>query len=84
MRQVNKLINVESIRLVVCKDLGAGGSWLSNDQVGARVIEEHVVRKTGVPGLNTVRTTETSISYKKMSATIKVTGSAVRSNGILL
>lgn len=84
MRQVNKLINVVSICLVVRKDLDAGGSWLSNGQVGARVIEEHVVRKTGVPGLDTVRTTETSISYKEMSATIKVTGSVVRSNGILL
>ena len=84
MREVDDLVEVEARRVVIGEGREVGEFGFSDDILGARIVEEHIVHETAPPRHYPVLATEAGVSDKRMAATVPIIGVIMCAEVVLL
>lgn len=84
VRQIHDALEVEPGGVVVCQRREVGVLGLADDELGARVVEEHVVHDAAPPHHDAVLAAEANVADERVAAAVPVVGVVVRAQMVLL
>lgn len=84
VRQIHDALQVEARGVVVRQGREVGVLGLADDELGARVVEEHVVHDAAPPHHDAVLAAEANVANKRVAPAVPVVGVVVRAQMVLL